>query len=177
VTTWVALLRGINLGSHKRVAMADLRTLLGSLGYGDVRTHLQSGNALFTAGRTTGAELGRQIADRLEADLGLDVAVLVRTADELGAVVAENPFVAEGVAPRELHAAFLSAAPSARKAAGLDPGAYAPDRFELGERVVYLHLPNGVMGSRLPDWERVLDRTVTQRSWNTVTRLHALCDG
>ncbi|CAN5596349.1 DUF1697 domain-containing protein [soil metagenome] len=174
-TTWVALLRGINVGRNKRVAMADLRSLLESLGYADVRTHLQSGNALFTSSAGE-AELEAQITSRIESDLGLDVAVIVRRSDELAAVVDANPFVERGVDQKELHAVFLSATP-AEDLATLDHDDYAPDEFEVGERVLYLRLPGGVMASRLPDWARLLRGTITQRSWKTVVRLRDLATG
>ncbi len=179
--TWVALLRGINVGASTRVAMADLRDLLGGLGHGEVRTLLQSGNAAFTAedgtGRSRAGRLEAAISEAIASELALRVDVLVRTAAELAAVVEANPFVARGDAPRELHATFLASAPAAAAVAGLDPAAAAPDEFELGDRVVYERLANGVMGSRLPDWQRVLGITVTRRSWNTVERLHALATG
>lgn len=176
-TTWVALLRGINLGRHKRVAMADLRALLESLGYGDVRTLLQSGNAVFTSDRRDAAKLERQISERIEADLGVDVTTLVRSADDLAAVVDANPFPAQGVEPKELHVVFLSAAPPADAVAELDHDRFAPDQVEFGDRVIYVRLPDGVMGSRLPDWGPLFDLSVTMRNWNTVMRLRDLATG
>jgi uncharacterized protein (DUF1697 family) len=174
---WVALIRGINVGGHKALAMADLRALLESLGYGDVRTHLQSGNALFTTARASALALEGQISSRIHADLGLSVRVLIRSAPELAAVVDGNPFVADGVDPKQLMVSFLSEAPTAAQAAGIDPGAYAPDAFKFGKRVIYLHLPNGFMESRLPDFDRLLGVTVTTRTWRTVTRLRELSAG
>jgi uncharacterized protein (DUF1697 family) len=84
-TRQIALLRGINLGSRRRVAMADLRELVSRLGYEDVRTHLQSGNVVLTAGETPRA-LGRKLELEIERVLGLDVQVVVRTRDELAQV-------------------------------------------------------------------------------------------
>jgi uncharacterized protein (DUF1697 family) len=175
--TWVALLRGINVGRAKRVAMGDLRALLESLGYGDVRTHGQSGNVVFTAGKGGAPALEKQIASKIEADLGLDVKVLVRTARELAAVVDANPFVKRKVDPKELHVAFLSGTPPAKKLASLNPAELAPDEFAPGKRVLYLRQPNGIMGSRLPDWEKMLGLTVTARNWNTTTKLRDLAAG
>lgn len=170
----MALLRGINVGRNKRVAMADLRALLESLDYSDVSTYRQSGNALFTNQRGSAPSLERQIASRIEADLGLDVRVLVRAAEEIAALVDRNPFVAEKTDPKELHIAFLSAAPSAKKLASLNRDEFAPDQFELGDRAIYLRQPNGFMASRLPDWERLLGLSVTTRNWHTVTRIASL---
>ena len=176
MTTWVALLRGINLGRNKRIAMADLRTLLESLGYDAVRTHLQSGNAIFTAGGTAGT-LEREIASGIEAELGLDVKVLARTARQLGAVVERNPFLPQDVDPKALGATFLSAAPSPKVVGDLDSNLVAPDAFAFGDRVVYTYSPRGVMASRLPNWEKLLGLSATARNWNTVTRLHTLASG
>jgi uncharacterized protein (DUF1697 family) len=173
-TTWVALLRGINLGRAKRIAMADLRSLLGELGFDAVRTHLQSGNAVFASAAGDPGELEDVIAAAVATRFGFDVKVLVRTAPQLAAVVDGNPFAAEGADPKQLHVAFLSAEPPAGAVAELDHGAYAPDEFRFGDRAIYLRLANGVMGSRLPDWERTLGVDATMRNWNTVTRLRDL---
>lgn len=174
MTTWVALVRGINVGSHKRVAMSDLRDLLELLGYEDVRTHLQSGNAVFHSSRGSAGRLEAQIASKLDTELGLGVKVLVRSSDDLVALVDSNPFIARRVDPKELQVAFLSKAPPATKLAVLDLDACAPDEFEVGRRALYLRLPNGFQGARLPDLEKVLGVDATVRSWNTVTRLRDL---
>jgi uncharacterized protein (DUF1697 family) len=173
----VALLRGINVGRHQRMVMADLRALLVSLGYDDVRTYLQSGNAVFTGPPARAAEIERRIASQIRADSGLDVMVLVRRSGEFSRVADENPFIARGARPKELHVTFLSEKPPAKRIATLDRDAFHPDDFEFGERVIYLRLPNGVMASRLPDWERLLGLTATSRSWGTVTRLRDLAAG
>lgn len=175
--TWVALLRGINVGRNQRVAMADLRALLERHGFDEVRTHLQSGNAVFTGAKGGARELEAKIAAAIADDLDLDVKVVVRRAGELAAVVDANPFVAEGVDPKELHVVFLSSAPSKAKLAGVDRDEVAPDRFAPGDRVLYLHLPDGVMASRLPNWERLLGLTVTVRNWRTTTRLREIAGG
>jgi uncharacterized protein (DUF1697 family) len=174
MTTRVALLRGINVGRNKRIAMADLRALLESLGYDEVRTHLQSGNAIFVAGAAKDATLEQQISAGIKATFGMEVAVMVRTAAEIASVVDSNPFVARGINASELHATFLAAAPPAATIAGVDRDACAPDEFAIGDRVIYLRLQNGVMGSRLPDWDRVLGIRTTTRNWNTTTRLREM---
>jgi uncharacterized protein (DUF1697 family) len=171
MTTRVALLRGINVGRNKRIAMADLRKMLESLGYDDVRTHLQSGNALFVAGAGKDAKLEQDISAAIKSTFGMEVAVLVRTAAELASVVDSNPFIARGVDTSELHATFLAAAPPAAKIAVVDRDACAPDEFAVGARVIYVRLRNGVMGSRLPDWDKMLGIHTTTRNWNTTTRL------
>jgi uncharacterized protein (DUF1697 family) len=174
MTTWIALLRGINVGRNKRISMADLRDLVVSLGYTDVRTHLQSGNAIFAAPERKPAVLEQQLSAAIKRAAGMDVAVLVRSAADFGAVVDANPFVARGVNTGELHATFLASDPPAAKLATVDSPACAPDEFAVGERVIYLRLPNGVTGMRLPDWGKVLGQVTTTRNWNTTTRLRDL---
>ena len=170
-TRWVILLRGINVGKNKRLAMADLRALLEDLGYQDVRTHLNTGNALVSTDKTTAAKVERDVAGKLDADLGLAVKVMARSAREWAALVDANPFVQEGIEPKQLQAAFLSKSPAATRIKALEPDAYAPDRFVLGSGVVYLHMPNGFMGSKLPDWEKTLGVDATIRTWNVVAKL------
>lgn len=172
--TWVALVRGINVGRNKRIAMADLRTMLESLGYGEVRTHGQSGNAIFSSGQRKAEALEHEISVRIRSDFDMDAALLLRTANEFAAAVDANPFVARGAPPSELHFAFLSAKPAPAKVAGVDRHAFLPDEFDFGDRVVYVRLSNGIMGSTLPDWERTLGVRVTQRNWNTTTRLREM---
>jgi uncharacterized protein (DUF1697 family) len=90
VTTYVVLLRGINVGRHRRIAMSDLRALLDGLGYSDVRTHLQSGNVVLASGKSSD-QVRRSIEKRIAEELGVDVEIFVRTRDELAAVIALDP--------------------------------------------------------------------------------------
>ncbi len=172
-TTRVALLRGINVGKAKRIAMADLRAMMESRGYAGVRTLGQSGNVLFTATHPDAA-LEQEITASIKTTFGMQVAVLVRTGAAFSAAVNRNPFVARGVPATELHVCFLSATPTAAMIKAIDPDDCAPDEFVFGDRLIYIRLPNGVMGSTLPDWDRVLGVRATQRNWNTTTKLRDL---
>jgi uncharacterized protein (DUF1697 family) len=173
-TTWVALLRGINVGRAKRVAMPDLRALLERLGYGNVATHLQSGNALFTTTKGSASSIAARIEKQMTADLGVQSTIIMRTASELSGAVDANPFVEAKIDPKQLHAVFLSAAPSSAKLKALDPDEYAPDEFAVGDGVVYLRLPNGVAGSKIPALDKPLGMAATMRTWRTTTRLSEL---
>ncbi len=172
---YVALLRGINVGGRKKVAMGDLRDALRSLGYGDVETYLQSGNAIFAApDRDPGPDrLARDVEQALRSRLETDVKVLVRTGDELASVVEANPFPGAASEPSRLHVAFLSAAPDEDRAATIDAARFEPDQFRIGERAVYLWYPNGAGRSKLTNdlLERKLGVTATSRNWNTVLAL------
>jgi uncharacterized protein (DUF1697 family) len=172
--TYVALLRGINVGRAKRIAMADLRSMLETLGYTDVKTVGQSGNVVLSAGNGKPEAMEEKIATGIKSSFGMVVAVMLRTATELAAVVDENPFVKRGIPTGDLHVAFLSTNPSAAHLKALDAAAFAPDEFAFGKRAVYVRLPNGVMGSTLPDWDKVLGVRATQRNWNTTTKLRDL---
>lgn len=172
MTTYVVLLRAVNLGSTNKVAMADLRVVLEAAGGRDVRTFLQSGNAVMASSLRSTAAVEKAVAARLRQDLALDVAVLVRTAAELDAVVAAAPYGDRD--PKRRHVAFLSAEPAAAKVRALDPAKYLPVEYTFGDRVAYLHLPEGFQGARLPDWDKLLGVRATVRTWNTVTRLSHL---
>jgi uncharacterized protein (DUF1697 family) len=173
----IVLLRGINLGSSRRVAMADLRALLTDAGHADVRTHLQSGNVLLTsdaAPEQLEREIGAQIADAL----GIDVEVVVRTRDELADAIARNPLAGVADDPKRLQVTFLSAAPRAAAVRELDDAAAGQERVEVSGREVYAWHPDGVRRSELA--KRLgsgrLGGTATARNWNTVTKLLELAD-
>ena len=173
MTGWVALLRGINVGRAKRISMADLRTILVSLDLDAVRTVQVSGNVVFRARWGDEQMLGKKIAARIKAETGFDTVALVRSGDDLARVIDANPFPRRGVDPKQLHVVFLSAQPRKELIAGVDRADVAPDEFEVGERVIYVRLPAGVMASNMPDWEKALGLSATMRTWGTVLRLSA----
>ena len=153
--------------------MAELRELLDGLGHGDVRTHILSGNAIFTSSRRSVPRLEAEISEAIERRFGFDIAVLVRTRDELARVVAGNPFAAAREEPSHCFAIFLSENPAKAKLVALDPATYAPDEIRLGDRVIYAWLPNGVQGSKVLGLltDKRLGVTTTNRNWNTTTKL------
>lgn len=179
MTTYVALLRGINLGPRNKIAMADLRGLLDGLGHGEVRTHILSGNAIFTSNRRSIPRLEAEIEQAIRTRFGLDIAVLVRTRDELAAVVDGNPFPAAKRNPSHCFAIFLDKNPSKARLEAMDPATYAPDEIRLGGRVIYAWLPNGVQGSKVLGLltDKRLGVTTTNRNWNTTTKLLELAGG
>jgi uncharacterized protein (DUF1697 family) len=169
----VALLRAVNVGGRNRIAMADLRELLEGLGYGEVRTHLQSGNAVFTAAGTPPERMAQKIERALADELGLAAKVLVRTRAELERVVSENPLLDVASDHARLLVTFLSDAPAREALSRLAPADFEPDVFAFGEREIYVWYPDGVRATRLSNafWERRLGVVATGRNWNTVTRL------
>jgi uncharacterized protein (DUF1697 family) len=174
----VALLRGINLGSHNRVGMAQLQELIRDLGYDGVRTHLQSGNVVYTAESVTPQQAQQDIEAQLADRLGLKVPVLVRTRDELAAIIARDPLGAVAADPAKYLVAFLAATPDPELVRAVDPAEFEPDLFRIADREIYLWCPNGVQRSKLTNafWDRRLRVTTTARNWNTVTKLLTLAD-
>jgi uncharacterized protein (DUF1697 family) len=173
--TYVALLRGINVGSHKRVAMADLRALFEGLGAADVATYVQSGNVVFKS--ADGAEkLTRAIERRIHRDLGLSVTVVVLTRAQLTKVLGGNPFAKAKKAPSKLHVAFLAEKPPRAKVSKLDPEHGRPDEFRVVGRQVYLHYPSGYGKTKLTNayFEKQLGVAATTRNWRTITKLGEL---
>jgi uncharacterized protein (DUF1697 family) len=173
---YVALLRGINLGPHRRMAMQDLRALLTDLGYTDVATLLQSGNAVFTSPRRQVDKVTVEVEQAISHRLGMPVRCVLRTAAELAAVVGANPFRQHAGEGAKLMVTFLSGAVDRSRLAGVDPAEFAPDEFGVADREIYLWLPNGMSGSRIPVdfWDKQTGLVTTTRNWNTVTKLLAM---
>ena len=171
---YVAMLRGINLGAKRRLAMADLRELLEGLGYDEVRTHLQSGNVVL---RATGsaAALKTKLESALATHCGFDVDVLVRTKAQLDKVIAQNPFADRANDNARYLVVFLEKAPPAAWRRSVDAGDYQPDEVAVHGKEVYLWLPKGVHDSKLA--REATGKGVgvaTARNWNVVTKLAEL---
>lgn len=171
-----ALLRAINLGSHNRIKMPELKALVEELGFGDVETYLQSGNAVFDAGETSPDVSAKQIEQAIGRELELDVPTIVRTAAELQQIIAASPYTSRESDPKKLHVMFLDAAPATQLVDEIDRGAYTPDEFHVIDRDIHLLLPSGAGRTKLNGafFERKLKVTGTARNWNTVTQLLAL---
>jgi uncharacterized protein (DUF1697 family) len=183
MATHVALLRGINLAGKNKVAMADLRTLVSGLGHDDVSTYIQSGNVLFTAQPDTDCdEAGRAMAAAIAGTLGVTAPVVVLTRDEIGQILAANPYPDEPD-PRRVHAVVLSEPPGAELVTRLEAAAAAakakgdPSRFTVIDRTLYLHTPEGYGRSDLSVAVlRIVSSpkaglTGTARNWATMTKL------
>ncbi|MFI5313583.1 MAG: DUF1697 domain-containing protein [Candidatus Dormibacteria bacterium] len=167
---YVALLRGVNLGATNQVPMARLRTAVESLGHGDVKTYIQSGNVIFTsAGKVAPASLERLIG----ATFGIEIAVMLRTAAQLAKTLKANPFPEAD--PARLHIGFMAARPPAAAVATLDAQRFLPEQFAVSGTELYLHLPAGMGTTKLPAYlGRALKVPTTIRTWRTVARLTEL---
>jgi uncharacterized protein (DUF1697 family) len=178
VPTLVALLRGINVGRHKRIKMADLRALLEAAGYRDVRTLLQSGNVVLESRKGPDAA-ARDLERVIAAGTGFDVGVVVRTADELAELVEADPLGEVRTDGAKHFVVFCSAPPAPEALAQLEGRDFAPERWERRERELVLWCPDGVQDS--PLMKAAVDaraaHTATARNWNTVTKLLTLARG
>ena len=173
----IALLGAINLGSRRRVAMGELRELLTSLGYGDVRTLLQSGNVVLTSTRS-GKTLERELEKKLSARFAIDIEVLVRTRAQLATVIERNPLAAVADDPKRYQVTFLSAEPGATRVRELAELDLAPEQFVISGREIYAWHPDGLQRSRLAAALSAgkLGVSGTSRNWSTITKLLALAD-
>ena len=172
--TYAALLRGVNVGKNK-LAMPDLRALLTDLGAQDVRTYLQSGNAVFGHATNDVTDLAQSIEYGL-ARLGVSSKVLLRTGSELSGVLAGNPYLERESDPTKLHVTFLAEAPAADRAQRLQAPAGETADFSIAGKEVYLHCPDGYGRTKLTInfFESRLGTVATTRNWRTVTALTEL---
>ncbi|MFD3687917.1 DUF1697 domain-containing protein [Nocardiopsis sp. NPDC058631] len=167
---YVALLRGINVGGHRRIAMADLRSLIEDLGYTGVATYLQSGNAVFSAPGTDPAAVAEKVRTGIRDVLGHDVPTVVRTAGELRAAAAANPFDVPD--PSRFLVLFCTGTVDTGGLAGIDLSRYPKERMAVVGAQVYTCHEDGIRFARLPDVvARYVGGTTTSRNWRTVLRL------
>jgi uncharacterized protein (DUF1697 family) len=173
----VVLLRGINLGSRNRVSMPKLRELLEEAGFDDVRTYLQSGNAVVSSTKKAD-DVARTTKRAIEKELGLDIDVVVRSRAQLVAIVKRNPLGKVAKNPKRYQVSFLATKPPRGLAAKLDEAAVESERVVVSGREIYAWHPDGVARSKL--WAllagKQLGVTATSRNWTTVTKLLELPD-
>jgi uncharacterized protein (DUF1697 family) len=172
---YVALLRGINVGRAKRIAMADLRALMEGLGFLNVRTLLNSGNVVFDAPGSGREGIAGKIEKAMTESLGVSARVLVITAAELDAIVAANPLLDVATDPARLLVGVMSAEADRGRLAPLVEREWEPDRFAVGEGAAYLWCSRGILDSDLAkSFGRALGDGVTSRNWSTMLKLQAL---
>jgi uncharacterized protein (DUF1697 family) len=172
---FVALLRGVNVGKAKRVAMADLRLLLESLGYSDVRTLLNSGNAVFDGPVEPPAKHARRIQAAVASELGVDALVIVKTAKDMAAIVAGNKLAAIATDPSRLLVAITNDSKALAALESLAKIEWGSDDIHVGKHAAYVWCANGILESKVAvELLKGLARSGTTRNWSTVEKLHAL---
>lgn len=174
MSTWVGLLRGINVGKAKRLAMADLRALVEEAGFTGARTLLNSGNVVFDGTRTTAARVARRLEAAIEARAGFAVHVVVLAAEDLEIVVREQTLTQADV-PSRLMVTFLQDPSRLDAVRALASRDWTPEAVSIGTRAAYVWCPASVLES--PAFEAVsvgLGTHITTRNWATVQKLHAM---
>ncbi len=177
MTTYIGLLRAINLAGRNRVGMADLRDMLSALGFDEPRSLLQSGNVLFRCRPRAAAPLERLLEAELRTRLKVETDFMVRTAEEWHAIVERNPFPREAARdPGHLLLFCLKDAPDAASVKALQAAIKGPEVVRADGRQAYITFPDGVGHSKLTSAliEKKLGTRGTGRNWNTVLKLHAL---
>ena len=169
MTAYVSLLRAVNLAGNNRVAMADLRRLYESLGFGGVATYVNSGNVVFSARATDVPRLPNRIERAIAARFGAPIDVITRTAGDLRDAIAANPFPTEAAAdPTKVVVVFLPASPAKAERDALAKPVAGPERLKLVGADLYVHYPDGQGRSKL---KLPLKAPGTARNWNTVVKL------
>lgn len=175
--TYIALLRGINVGGRTKIAMADLRALFAELGHEDVKTYIQSGNVVFKTSQGRAA-VAKELESRIAKDLGVTCSVLLRTKAGLARVLKGNPFLGPETDESKLHVTFLAEKPAAEKVTALDPRYGAPDELAVVGSEGYVHAPGGYGRTKLNNTyiEKRLGVAATTRNWRTVNTLHEMAE-
>ena len=171
----IALLRGINVGKAKRVAMADLRALMEGLGFTGVRTLLNSGNAVFDAKGGTPAAHAKHLRAAILDKTGVDCEVVVKTAADLAAAIAEHPLRRHAEDDARMLVMFTQDAATLALLKPLEDGDWAPEAFAVGAHAAWLWCANGIIESRVSKAAgKVLKERGTARNWATVEKLQAM---
>jgi len=172
-STYVALLRGINVGGKHKMPMKDLVEVCSATECGNVRTYIQSGNVVFTASATVAKRLAPLLAKKIGERFGFSVPVVLRSREQLEQVVRNNPFLKAGKPESTLHVTFLADEPTAEAIGKLDPNRSPGDEFRVIGSEIYLYLPNGMGNSKLTSayFDSRLSTVGTARNWATVLKL------
>lgn len=175
--TFVALLRGVNVGRAKRVPMAGFRALLSELGYTNVATLLNSGNAVFRASKGASAKHASDIAAAIQDKLNVEVPVIVKSASELATIIAENPINAAANEHSRFLVVFVQ---DTKELPGLEvikSLVAAPEQFQVGKNAAYLLCAAGILQSKAgAALLGKAGRSATTRNWATAIKLHALAN-
>ena len=174
---FIALLRGVNVGGNQKLPNATFKATCENAGFESLRIHLQSGNAVFRSRRGSADRVAVALRNELQKAASLDVAVLVRTAEELHEIIEHNPFADAAKAdPGRLLVVFLAAPANAAAKAALEKERAGDESIVFSGRELYAYLPDGAGRSKLAQafTPRKLGTECTARNWNTVSRLDAI---
>lgn len=173
---FVAFLRAINVGGNNMLPMKSLVDMLSELGFADVRTHLQSGNAVFSAPTMNEVELAELIESAIERRCAFRSTVLIRTRNEFDTVVSSNPLLSQGINPSRLITVFLRDHPARDAILRLDDAAFPGVSYAVVGREMFVRYDEGMGASKFVPayYERRLGTIGTARNWNTVLKMQTL---
>lgn len=174
MTSFVALLRGINVGGHAKVPMAALRESFAQLGYPHARTFIQSGNVVFDSEVSDTAALAADIRARISTDFGLDVVVMLRTKAELDEILTHNPFEGPEFDPAKLAVTFLSTPISEELSSSLAIPQGMPEQVVSRGNALLIYYPDGMGKSKLDRssfWKPLKHLDTTTRNWRSVGKI------
>jgi uncharacterized protein (DUF1697 family) len=176
VTAYVAFLRAVNVGGNNGLPMKTLAKIMMELGHGDVKTHLQSGNVVFSSDREDERAMSTEIAAAIEAQAGFRPAIMLRSRAEIEGVIAGNPLLTPEINPARMLTVFLEEKPAAEGIARLEPERFPNEKFAVVGREMYVLYDDGMGNSKFTPayYERRLNVLGTGRNWNTVTKVLAL---
>ncbi|HLH09520.1 MAG TPA: DUF1697 domain-containing protein [Terriglobales bacterium] len=174
MTIVISMLRGVNLGPHNRVKMEELRALYKSLELENPRTYVQSGNVLFKTREPDLTKLSVRIKAAIEKRFGINTEVILRTAEEMRTLAAENPFAGrKGIEPSKLLVSFLANEPGIEASKRLRELDTAPEELVINGREIFVYYPNGMARPKF-QWtkaDKILNIPGTGRNWNSVTKM------
>ena len=174
---YIVLLRGINVGGHRKILMTDLRSLLANLGCSEVTTYIQSGNVVFAYDKKTSQKaLEQTIKQAILEQYGFDVPVLIRTGEEWKSTIVANPFLKEETGT--LYITFLAETPDETAVEELTATDYSPDCIAVLGKNVFLYIAEKYGKSKLsnPFLERKLKVSATTRNWKTTLKMMKLLE-
>ena len=173
----IVLLRGINVGGHNRLPMADLRNLLTNNGYTSVSTYIQSGNILLSSEKNS-SEISTHIQKLIGTEFSYNIPVITLTTDELKTCFLENPYLKKGQDIKFLHVTFLEGLPKKELLKNLNINTYNNDAYQIIGKCIYLHTPDGFAKTKFNNiqFEKKLNTITTTRNWRTVSKLVTLLE-
>lgn len=173
--TYIALLRGINVGGHNILPMLELVTMLEEIGLSQIKTYIQSGNVVFQSEARKRVELSQKIGAAIEQRRGFAVQVMILDVNEFKRAIAANPFADIEAEPNALHFFFLASLPEQPDLKAIERVKKNSEQFKLIDKVFYLYAPEGIGRSKLAmNVEKLLGVAVTARNWRTVSKLMAM---
>lgn len=174
MTTYISILRGINVGGHRKIIMAELRKMYEQLGFCQVKSYIQSGNVVFESDKKMSShELELLLEKRIMEVFGHEVPVLIRTSEEWDMAIKANPFLIEETNTDKLFITFLSQLPSSELKEELSSMDFSPDQLEIIDKCVYLLCERKYHETKMTHSliERKLKVKATARNWKTTMKL------